>query len=95
MRRSDEERALDLIVAVLSRIDRGAGFAENRGFPWTAGMEREAGLDELRETLEAAPALAALLPTLTALLRDPDAVIGLGRVPIDEAVEARRRLEED
>jgi hypothetical protein len=82
-------KELEHIGSILQRIDRGAGFCEDRGFGWTWEMEKAEGTDGLFEKLRAWPILRRLLPNLRHLRHEPKPVIGYSHVPHDDISTAK------
>ena len=76
------------IAGVLKQLDRGAGFCEDRGFGWTAGMERAEGTGRVFASLRAWPILRRLLPPLRHFRHQTDPVIGVTPAPHDDVAAA-------
>lgn len=82
-------RELDFIAAVFARIEDGAGFCEDRGFGWTAEMERAEGTDRIVEALRAWPILRRLLPSLRHVRHEREPFFGFHAVQTDDLRVAR------
>jgi hypothetical protein len=83
---------VDYAGEVLARIDRGAGFCEDRGFPWTAEMERAEGSDRVLTKLREWPIFRRLLPRLRHLRHEAEPLIGTRPAPMDDVRVARLLL---
>lgn len=82
-------RELDFIAAVFARIESGAGFCEDRGFGWTAEMERAEGTDRIVEALRAWPVLRRLLPGIRHIRHEATPFFGFHAVQSDDLRVAR------
>ncbi|MDB5386266.1 MAG: hypothetical protein JWM11_1912 [Planctomycetaceae bacterium] len=83
---------LDYMAQVFSVIDRGAGFCEDRGFGWTAEMERAEGTDRIFARLREWPILRRLMPRIRHLRHETSPVIGTNSTPMDDVLVAQLLL---
>lgn len=83
---------LEYVSDVFARVDRGAGFCEDRGFGWTAAMERAGGTDRVFESLRAWPILRRLLPRLRHFRHEKEPLFGVYALPHDDVIVAKLLL---
>lgn len=59
---SDTRRAFERLRPILARIEQGAQFCADRGFPWTVEMEDKEGRPVIARVFADHPRLAEVMP---------------------------------